>query len=351
MYSFNLEFRIKSVGSDAVNFLASSKINASIDLRSVNCEVYLQPGTYEVFPKITASYCRWNRAVEDVVKGYAQSNPAKLRKVGLQYDLAHAKAGVLDEDQLQRNKRLKQKRKKKQNSGKNESLNPNKNAEQLMQLVAACIQEQLGKISFVNGGSDKGQVKGVEVEKAMEKGNGAGRAIEEGKVAEDAVTPSQLTKSPPGCWPGDSVTDTQSNLEEDSSRSATGEERAGTESSKAEHNSMAGETGSFKNVPEPEPEPQPQQEPEPVPEIEDSSVPDPGQLTPNTDSDSDSESDSDTDSEWGADSDSEPEVDESTMPSKRWNPVCVMCLRVYAQDKEVSVRLAAGEPGAELAVV
>jgi len=59
--------------------------------RSVSCEVELEPGTYEVLPKITAKKME-KPAIEDVVRVLADRKPQKLRQVGLSFDLAHAKA-------------------------------------------------------------------------------------------------------------------------------------------------------------------------------------------------------------------------------------------------------------------
>ena len=47
-----------------------------------------------------------------MVKRAADSNPRKLRQIGLQYDLAHAKGGILDEDEALRKKRETEKKKK-----------------------------------------------------------------------------------------------------------------------------------------------------------------------------------------------------------------------------------------------
>ena len=68
--------------------------------RSVSCEIELEPGRYEVVPKIMAERDPDARMVEDVVREWADKNPQKLRQVGMQYDLAHAKGGVPDEDEI-----------------------------------------------------------------------------------------------------------------------------------------------------------------------------------------------------------------------------------------------------------
>ena len=80
--------------------------------RSVSCEVELDPGTYEVLPKVTATRRPGVKPVEDVVKEYAEKNPQKLRQVGMQFDQAHAKGGVVDEDDVIEKKQADEKKKK-----------------------------------------------------------------------------------------------------------------------------------------------------------------------------------------------------------------------------------------------
>lgn len=67
--------------------------------RAVSAEVLLDPGKYEVIPKITATRDEFMPALEYIIKRSVQRNPQKLRQIGLQYDLAHAKGGITDEDQ------------------------------------------------------------------------------------------------------------------------------------------------------------------------------------------------------------------------------------------------------------
>lgn len=49
----------------------------------MSCEIHLEPGKYEVLPKIIASEESGNKPVEEVVKQYATSKPEKLRQVGV----------------------------------------------------------------------------------------------------------------------------------------------------------------------------------------------------------------------------------------------------------------------------
>ncbi len=88
--------------------------------RSVSCEVDLEPGRYEVVPKISATRQSDKKMVEDVVKEWAEKNPSKLRQVGMQYDLAHAKGGITDED-LALETKEKEKKKKAEEKKKKEA--------------------------------------------------------------------------------------------------------------------------------------------------------------------------------------------------------------------------------------
>ncbi|CAF3479043.1 unnamed protein product [Fusarium graminearum] len=109
-YEFTLSFLIKS--SDGKNTICAVRPVHQFDRRSINCEVELEPGTYEVIPKIMAERLVWRPRVEKMVKRAADENPKKLRQLGLQYDLAHAKGGILDEDDALRKKREAEKSKK-----------------------------------------------------------------------------------------------------------------------------------------------------------------------------------------------------------------------------------------------
>jgi hypothetical protein len=62
----------------------------------VNCEVTLEPGVYEIIPKIIAERDEQCMPVEEMVRIAAHTNPDKLRQVGKQFDLAHAKAGAIE---------------------------------------------------------------------------------------------------------------------------------------------------------------------------------------------------------------------------------------------------------------
>ncbi|KAK4166203.1 cysteine proteinase [Cladorrhinum sp. PSN259] len=108
-YVFALHFLLQAEGSD--EHLCRVRPVHDWENRSVSCELDLEPGRYEVLPKITAERLDGKDMVEDVVKKWADRNPAKLRQIGMQYDLAHAKGGVPDEDEILLKKKAEEKKK------------------------------------------------------------------------------------------------------------------------------------------------------------------------------------------------------------------------------------------------
>lgn len=67
--------------------------------RSVNAEINLEPGRYQVLMKITAYRHDDTESTEETVRRLASTHREKLVQVGLSYDLAHAKGLVAETDQ------------------------------------------------------------------------------------------------------------------------------------------------------------------------------------------------------------------------------------------------------------
>lgn len=255
-----------------------------------------------------------------MVKDFADVNPQKLRQVGMQYDLAHSKTGVLDEDEAQEQKKSQRRRKKKEQKAKQEKLKDMKEAMEKMQQAMAGMQDELSKKGECERGGEK------------EKNDSPHEEAQGQNAKNDDYVNS---RPPPGCWPGDMSSSESGYSKPSIDTSVTTVQRSGDErrdeigtrrapssarqSSKPDN--LANEQ--TKDTPLP-PQPQPDT---PVAE---------GEETP-AESDSDSES-----SESESDSDTEQERGRK----QPWNPVCVMGLRVYAQDTEVSVRLAQGDQDA-----
>lgn len=67
--------------------------------RAVSCEVELEPGKYEIIPKVAAVRDYERRPVEAVLPTYARESPRKLRQIGLNFDKGNAK-GIIPEPPL-----------------------------------------------------------------------------------------------------------------------------------------------------------------------------------------------------------------------------------------------------------
>ncbi|KAF4546552.1 Calpain family cysteine protease [Lasiodiplodia theobromae] len=92
-YDFELHFILQEAGSEIGDHIARVRpSSAGSWQRAVSAEVELEPGTYEVIPKILATKDDEKDLVEDVVKKLAKEKPQKLRQIGLNYDFAHLKA-------------------------------------------------------------------------------------------------------------------------------------------------------------------------------------------------------------------------------------------------------------------
>ncbi|KAH0553461.1 hypothetical protein GP486_006468 [Trichoglossum hirsutum] len=100
-YTFELHFILQEKDAPMGEHIVRARGTASGGGRSVSTEVELKPGRYEVLPKILASRDPDEDAVEDVVKKWAEKKPQKLRQIGLNYDLAHAK-GCFDDETMKR---------------------------------------------------------------------------------------------------------------------------------------------------------------------------------------------------------------------------------------------------------
>ncbi|EMC99760.1 hypothetical protein BAUCODRAFT_30166 [Baudoinia panamericana UAMH 10762] len=96
-YTYTLSFRLHKKGDP--DYLVRSP--SSYDMyRSVSTEVVLQPGTYIVMMKVTGTFIPSKFKTEDVVRTMSHGRREKLLAIGLSYDLAHAKAQVVEHDKL-----------------------------------------------------------------------------------------------------------------------------------------------------------------------------------------------------------------------------------------------------------
>lgn len=108
-YIFQLHFRLEKDGEH--DYIVRSHGNYSMR-RSVSTDLELDPGTYSVLMKITATRWTFKKPVEDVIRTNCKNRQNKLIQVGLSYDLAHAK-GVIKETEVEKVERQKREEKKK----------------------------------------------------------------------------------------------------------------------------------------------------------------------------------------------------------------------------------------------
>ncbi|KAH9206977.1 hypothetical protein DL95DRAFT_429335 [Leptodontidium sp. 2 PMI_412] len=94
-YDFNLAFRLHVAGES--EYIVRGYSSGE---RSAVAEVDLKPGTYRVLLQIEAFRRPWSPKIEDVVKENWLDRRDKLIRIGLSYDLAHAK-GKAEEKQTE----------------------------------------------------------------------------------------------------------------------------------------------------------------------------------------------------------------------------------------------------------
>ncbi|KAF3939988.1 Calpain-8 [Dactylella cylindrospora] len=91
-YVFDLHFRVHR--PEEPDYFIRSRANCLM-WRSVSCEVELEAGVWDVAYKITATKSDDKKSVEETVKETSVANRRKFLQVGMSYDLAHAKGRVV----------------------------------------------------------------------------------------------------------------------------------------------------------------------------------------------------------------------------------------------------------------
>ncbi|KAF2451090.1 cysteine proteinase [Karstenula rhodostoma CBS 690.94] len=92
-YRFDLHFVLQEENAPPGDHIVRAR-GAWFGNRSVSAEVTLQPGRYEVVPKIVADRDPDVPDVFEVVTKVADRNPQKLRQIGMNYDIANSKGIV-----------------------------------------------------------------------------------------------------------------------------------------------------------------------------------------------------------------------------------------------------------------
>ncbi|KAJ4326941.1 hypothetical protein N0V84_002666 [Fusarium piperis] len=284
-YKFVLQFLLKSVNDTTP--ICQTRPIPGISPRSTSCEVELEPGTYEVIPKIVAQHEEYRPTVQKVVKIAADKKPRKLQQIGLLHDLAHAKGGIRDEDEAIRKKRENDKKEKLESSRKLEitQKEEREKADARRKIDEALVLKKTEYYSCMSA-----KAKGVESndDAILKKGPVEGQAKSESPAGSEK-----------GSWE-----EVKENKEAETRRPS-------------------------QDSVEPSGESETKQSPESKPE----------EKANGSDS-----SDIESECESGSDDDDEPGSNDSSVREQRkkepWNPVCVIGLRVYAQHAGISVRLA-----------
>ncbi|KAJ5612577.1 Alpha/beta hydrolase fold-3 [Penicillium lagena] len=98
-YDFMLKFRLQRDGEE--DYMVRSHSSQFMS-RSVNAEIDLEPGRYHVLMKITAFRHDDLESTEEILRRMASTRREKLVQIGLSYDLAHAKGLIADTEQEKR---------------------------------------------------------------------------------------------------------------------------------------------------------------------------------------------------------------------------------------------------------
>ncbi|CAH0056107.1 unnamed protein product [Clonostachys solani] len=302
-YDFTMNFIVLPSGSDeAIAEARSSKLDSND--RSASCEIFLQPGKYDVIPRVLAE--RSNLPpVEDIVKEYSTADPLKLQQKGLLYDIAHAKVGVLDEDEAYVKKRQeekeKEKAKKKKEKAEEAEKDQMKQAMDQMTSAMAAMQVELDK---KEKSKDEEEKKDKEKSKEGEKKSGTTSKDEKKEGDSDS-------KATP--FSGESAAPSAANNEGGKKEEKSEEKKEEKEEKKEEED---------------------KEEDESFDEEEDKAKEKAGEDKDEDDDENEDEEEDDSD-----DSDDDDE-EEGKLP---WNAVCVAGLRVYSEDKNISVEVVQSE--------
>ncbi|EJT71944.1 calpain-9 [Gaeumannomyces tritici R3-111a-1] len=316
-YTFSLHFVLEEENGKTGEHICRVRPAHDWENRSVSCEVELEAGRYEVIPKITATRDADRKLVEDIVQECAEKHPQKLRQIGMQYDLAHAKGGVTDEDLLLETKaeakKRKEEEKKKKEKTKKEKEKAKKQKEKAKQLKEKREKKAKERKERAKRIAEKKEKKRLAKEaKAKEEAEAkkkAEKAKAEGEVAKaaegsDAPTPASSTEK----GSDDGIANVikkpaEGETKADAVPATKGEDKANADSAP---------TGKDEDESDSEEEKEEAEEEE------------------------EQEEDEESDEEEAAPAAALTPDDDSRSP---WNAVCVIGLRVFSRDSEVSIKL------------
>lgn len=293
--------------------------------RSISAEVDLEPGVYEIVPKIVAKRDADTPDVHEVVTKVAERNPQKLRQIGLNYDIANAK-GIME---------LTEEEKKRKEAKKKEAAKMKKKEKEAADKDKANFEAwgKEEKAEYEAWKKEKQQLEEqTKAEKAKSEAADIKPAVLETKDASTSVAEDKVSR-PAGAAASSSVTEAAI----DATLGAT-EPKPATAAPEAE---LVSKTAELK--------------------VDDAAAPsddDEAEHTPDEGPENHSRASSRTVSRgrrlpphmyrnaprsYYGDEPSQEAGPHARLPvdgkPKVWNAVCVLGLRVYSQDPEVSIKL------------
>jgi Calpain family cysteine protease len=384
-YDFKLQFRVQRVGEEE-DYIVRSNVDYYMT-RSVSTDITLEAGSYFVLMKVTAIRMG-GPTLDEVVADKAEEKRDKLIQVGLSYDLAHAKGVVLETEKEKEERELHEKtqeteardnRKKKARERKEKEWKKNKKLRQRerrheerrqrrAQVKARHSEATLTGYTHDDEGSrydtnrdahhyagTAGDVRSLTGEfiASYERSEGPSPTTETREDAAASSTTTDKIDTPTS----DSVT----SAEESATPNATAplvEDHPVTPKVQINGVDAITDVKPLKKRPasllpdrtRPNTTASHQQTPSPKPD----DFPDP----PNLDSDSDSDFSWQTDLDFDSDSSERPyagsdagrgdrdwdRLDDSSSGPDPWNAVCVVGLRVYSKDPDLSLEVVRPNP-------
>lgn len=256
-----------------------------------------------MLPKITATRDKDAQPIEKLVEYFAEKNPQKFRQVGMQYDLAHAKGGIPDEDHRieawKAEKKRREAQRKKEEKAAAEKEKVKLEVDIVLPPAPTPTADLEGKTPVQDGETDDFQ-DAAESLSTEDSGKLQARTVTNG------VKKRLTFRRKPQLIVPTAETDYDTNVEENSQ-----EQTAEVEEEQV-HNGAVDEDKTDKK----------KKKDKHDKEEEDKEKKSKDEKKDDSDSDEDS-------------SDSEDDEDNSA----RWNAVCVTCLRVYSKDPDLSISL------------
>ena len=346
-YYFELHFVLQREGEKDGEHVCGARQVHKWENRSISCEVDLEAGVYEVVPKITSTRRSGGvKSVEEMVQKYAEENPQKVRQVGTQYDLAHAKPGVSDYDlELEEEKeKAKKKEEKKKEKEKAEKKKEKEKLKKLAKKAKAQKKKALEKMrkeremakkekARQKRNADRQKRREAKEKKKEENEDGEKKVSEEDPKTDDATQITVEVKPEIKPKDGSFQTPEAEPAPENESEKPEGDATPFTPLSEVAPDTPIATEPQVASVPPPASDVSSDEE---APSIPSDSEP---ELDSDSDSSCDDDEEDDEDEEEDQKDNQEPPPNNKTPDNPPWNPVCVLGLRVYACDPDVSVTL------------